>query len=147
MRFALLLTLKITQILLIVILLWRVFSECTICGHFVSTKTVIRYEIDGTCQKLFFYLPPNPEEKRMNILSNISPHLRLWWSFDGEKFMPPKPEKEQLQQIVENIKEEIYSSARLLEIELKKENKKEEKLNNKLIRNNNRERIKRGEVF
>lgn len=128
MRFALLLLLKITQILLIVILLWRVFSECTICGHFVSTKTVIRYEIDGTCQKLFFYLPPNPEEKRMNILSNISPNLRLWWSFDGEKFMPPKPEKEQLQKIAEKIKEEIYSSARLLEIELKKENKKEEKL-------------------
>uniref|UniRef100_A0A915M1D5 Uncharacterized protein n=1 Tax=Meloidogyne javanica TaxID=6303 RepID=A0A915M1D5_MELJA len=91
-------------------------------------KTVIRYEIDGTCQKLFFYLPPNPEEKRMNILSNISPNLRLWWSFDGEKFMPPKPEKEQLQKIAEKIKEEIYSSARLLEIELKKENKKEEKL-------------------
>ncbi|CAK5049210.1 unnamed protein product [Meloidogyne enterolobii] len=64
----------------------------------------------------------------MNILSNISPNLRLWWSFDGEKFMPPKPEKEQLQKIAEKIKEEIYSSARLLEIELKKENKKEEKL-------------------
>ncbi|KAF7640139.1 hypothetical protein Mgra_00000585 [Meloidogyne graminicola] len=131
LRIAFFILFKIIQILLIIILLWRVFSECTICGHFVQTKTVIRYQVDGTCKKLFFYLPPNPEEKRMNIFSNISPQLRLWWSFDGEKFMPPKPEREQLELIIEEIKEEIYASARLLEIELNKEerfnNKSEEK--------------------
>ena len=56
--------------------------------------------------------------------------------------MPQKPEKEQLQQIVDEIKEEIYSSARLLEIELKKEDRKEQ--SNKLIKGEGEERTKRG---
>ena len=42
------------------------------------------------------------------------PHLRLWWSYESQKFLPPKPPINELNQMADEIKQDIQRGTDLL---------------------------------